>query len=287
VNPTGLTEPTHSVKAFGFLSGSENFYSFMGHFGASTDVYNHGGIGGTHVIIQIGATVNHDSSAWSSYGDGGHDELVEGHGIGVFWDSLKIVDLNGNPINGGNNADALRISEVSYRSGVNTSYGPVDYQELIFEFILQAYTNDFRVDWDECIHSTIDTVRVDTMIINNPSLPTITGPSEGSPDNEYDFTIVSTTKENLDVYYYIDWEDGEEEEWIGPYSSGEEITVSHTWNEKGTYSVRAKAKDLNDIESGWGTLSVSMPKTKSIYFPIIQQLIDKYPMIQLLFNYFL
>jgi hypothetical protein len=287
VNPTGLTDPTHSVKSPGFLSGSENFYSFMDHFGATADIYNHGGVGGTHVIVQIGTTVNHDPTAWATYGNGDHGELVEGHGIGVFWDVLKIVDLDGDPINGGNNEEALNIAEVSYREDVNTSFGPVDYQELIYEFYLIGYTSDFRVDWDQCIHATIDTLRVDSIVEEGdyPSIPNINGPSQGIPDTEYDYTFLSTTPDSIDVYYFIDWGDGETEEWIGPYASGEEVTVSHSWSETGTFVVKAKAKDIYDAESGWGKLSVKIPRTRSVSFPFLQQLIEKFPMLQLLFNY--
>jgi len=62
-----------------------------------------------------------------------------------------------------------------------------------------------------------------------------------------------------DVYYYIEWgEYSNAGEWIGPYSSGEQIILTHTWD-KGTYTIKAKAKDVYDQESEWGYLEVSVP----------------------------
>ena len=94
---------------------------------------------------------------------------------------------------------------------------------------------------------------------NPPDTPNINGPASGKAGTEYDYTFVTTDPNGDDVYYYIEWGDDQLEEWIGPYGSGEEATVSHTWIEEGTYNMRAKAKDVHDAESDWGTLEVTMP----------------------------
>ena len=150
-----LTNPTWSVKAPGFRTGTSNFYSFSGDFGATADIYNHGGLPagvGTHVIVQIGNSLNPDA------------ESFPGQGTGVYLDSLKIVDLSGSPITGGDNASALQISPIFYADEVDSSFGLVSYQELVAEFWLPGYTGDFHVDWNQKVHSLIDTLRVDSMI---------------------------------------------------------------------------------------------------------------------------
>ena len=43
---------------------------------------------------------------------------------------------------------------------------------------------------------------------------------------------------------------------------GEDAVVSHTWNENGTYTIRAKAKDIHGEESDWATSTVSTTKNK-------------------------
>lgn len=92
-----------------------------------------------------------------------------------------------------------------------------------------------------------------------PSVPSIDGPSSGEAGESYDYTLVSTDPEEDEVYYYIQWGDGEETEWLGPFASGESYLHSHTWDEEGTYIIRAKAKDIHGHESDWGTLEVTMP----------------------------
>ena len=96
---------------------------------------------------------------------------------------------------------------------------------------------------------------------NPPTTPTITGPTSGKVGEEYEYTFSTTDIDGDDIYYWIEWGDGNIEEWIGPYKSGEEVTVAHTWEEKGSYTIKAKAKDVHDAESDWGVLKVSMPKT--------------------------
>ena len=95
-----------------------------------------------------------------------------------------------------------------------------------------------------------------------PVAPTIDGATNGKAGKEYDYTFVTTDPNEDEVYYYIEWGDGNIEEWIGPYDSGEEATLSHSWDEKGTYITKVKAKDTDDLQSDWTTLEVSMPKNK-------------------------
>jgi hypothetical protein len=95
-----------------------------------------------------------------------------------------------------------------------------------------------------------------------PSAPKINGPASGKAGEEYEYTFISVDPTDDDLYYYIEWGDGETEEWIGPYSAGEEITLSHSWSRSGSHSIRAKSRDENNEESGWATLDISMPKNK-------------------------
>ena len=93
-----------------------------------------------------------------------------------------------------------------------------------------------------------------------PQAPTITGIVNGKIKIEYDYSFVSENPSGNDVFYYIDWGDGTVNEWIGPYSSGEKITVNHSWEEKGSFTVKAKTKDTTNLESDWAYLDVTMPK---------------------------
>ena len=48
---------------------------------------------------------------------------------------------------------------------MSSSFGEVDYQELIVEFWLPEYTGDFRVAFDQKVHTSLDSLRVDSMIV--------------------------------------------------------------------------------------------------------------------------
>jgi photosystem II stability/assembly factor-like uncharacterized protein len=88
-----------------------------------------------------------------------------------------------------------------------------------------------------------------------PNAPEISGPSSGIVDSEIDFTFVTTDPDGEHVSYYIEWGDGEIEDWIGPFPSGEVKTFSHIWEEIGTFEVRAKARDINNVEGDWSEIS--------------------------------
>lgn len=96
---------------------------------------------------------------------------------------------------------------------------------------------------------------------NKPDPPI--GPTEGKTRESYDFTASTNDPETDDVYYLFDWGNDELSEWIGPYSSGETCTISHSWSAKGTFDVRVRAKDVFGMQSEWSDpLTVSMPKSK-------------------------
>ena len=95
-----------------------------------------------------------------------------------------------------------------------------------------------------------------------PDAPKIDGIKRGVPGIEYNYTFVSNDIDGDSVYYYIDWNDSTTEEWIGPYESGIEVTVNHTWEEKGSYIIKAKAKDIYDSESDWANFYLEIPRNR-------------------------
>jgi len=114
-----------------------------------------------------------------------------------------------------------------------------------------------------------------------PNPPTITGPSEGKVGTAYGYNFTAIDPNGDEVFYFIDWGDTTNSGWIGPYASGEQITRSHTWSTKGTYTVKAKAKDIYGNESDWGTHEVTMPKgttyIPSLFLELIERLMERFP----------
>ncbi len=120
-----------------------------------------------------------------------------------------------------------------------------------------------------------------------PYAPMISGPGTGSPREKYNYTITTTDPNGDDVYYYVSWGDGITEEWIGPFPSGEEVIVNHTWSEKGKYEIRIRAKDNDGLRSALGSLKVSMPKNKPVNFnfDLLSWLFERFPLGSLILRY--
>jgi len=119
-----------------------------------------------------------------------------------------------------------------------------------------------------------------------PSKPKITGPKNGNTGSYYDYDFKSTDPEGDDISYYIRWGDGDSTGWTSFYSSGTEITRGHTWYESGTFTIQAKAKDEYGAESGWASLTVTMPRNRAIQRPLLN-IIEQFPILSQLLKRFL
>ena len=96
-----------------------------------------------------------------------------------------------------------------------------------------------------------------------PEPPLITGTNRGRINTSYFYNFTVHDPELDDIELLVEWGDGSMTSWLGPYDSDKIISLNHIWSEKGTYEVRAKARDTYDgSESDWSTLSVTMPKNR-------------------------
>jgi len=126
-----------------------------------------------------------------------------------------------------------------------------------------------------------DTTAVDTTYAliresnDPPGIPDIEGETHGYYGDAYDYTFIATDIDGDDIWYFIEWGDESTSGWVGPYESDEEITRSHTWDDEGTYIIRAKAKDIFDAEGEWGTLEVTMPVNQQYPFPLLQRFLER------------
>ncbi|UCF11927.1 MAG: Zn-dependent exopeptidase M28 [Thermoplasmatales archaeon] len=109
----------------------------------------------------------------------------------------------------------------------------------------------YAVKGSRLILATLAELAQSITLSDPPNAPTISGPTNGIEGLEYDFTFVTTDPNGDEVFYYIGWGDGTNSGWIGPYPSDEEVIVSNTWFEHGTYDIKAKAKDTYNAGSEW------------------------------------
>ena len=126
-------------------------------------------------------------------------------------------------------------------------------------------------EWSDAL-----TVSLFNMAPNKPSIPS--GPPNGKIGRSYTYSTSSTDPDGHQVKYGWDWDgDNVVDTWSKLAQSGDTISSSHTWEEKGDYQIKVQAKDEYDEISEWSDpLSISMPKNKSISTPFLRFL-EKYP----------
>ncbi len=82
-----------------------------------------------------------------------------------------------------------------------------------------------------------------------PDLPLINGPSTGTRLGSYEYTFKSVDPESDAIYYYINWGDDSGTIRLGPYASGEEITIAHMWITNAAYTITVFAEDIHCARS--------------------------------------
>ena len=132
------------------------------------------------------------------------------------------------------------------------------------------------------------TADVDVTVIENeppekPDKPS--GETGGKVGEKYTYSSSTTDSNGDKIWYNFSWGDGAYSGWIGPLESGEIGEASHTWDNRGNYEIRVKAKDEHGLESEWSEiLPISMPKNKvffnSVLLEILQRLMERFPLLE-------
>jgi hypothetical protein len=117
------------------------------------------------------------------------------------------------------------------------------------------------------------------IVIDNdpPNMPTITGPTSGVIGEVYQFNFTVEDPDGDNVYYYIYWDDGDTQLNFGPYASGDKITLSHSWDARETFSIKARARDSYGHFGKNGTFLVIIPKSHYIWF---NGFLERFPRLQ-------
>ena len=163
----------------------------------------------------------------------------------------------------------------------------------------EIITHNYSVSGTYTVNLTVtdndgDTDSAQTIITvspnHPPNAPTITGPAQGKIKIGTDYNFTTTDPNSDNVSYFIDWGDHTNSSWLGPYLSGVTVTESHTWTAKGTYIIKAKAKDSNGDESNWSTLQVTMPlsyepPTYLFLIWLLQRFPNAFPILRHLLGY--
>ena len=114
---------------------------------------------------------------------------------------------------------------------------------------------DDPVTWDMCFR----TYGTDNL---PPETPEIDGPASGAAGTSYDYDFSAVDPDGDEVKFHIDWGD-ETSEWSDFTSSETTITVSHTWEEQGDYTITVYAQDSNGFDGPESTLPITMPRFRA------------------------
>lgn len=128
-----------------------------------------------------------------------------------------------------------------------------------------------NTDWDYCFRTYAETDE------NHPPEKPLRpiGESKGKTGDEYIYASSATDPDGDRLCYLWDWGDGTNSDWLGPYDSGQVITVNHTWEKWGYYEIKVKAKDEWGVESDWSDpliVIMSSPQRSHVYSPILSHL---------------
>ena len=163
-----------------------------------------------------------------------------------------------------------------YTSGEEVSASHIWTEIGDYEIRVKAHDGKRKSNWSEPL----------TFYVTSPppDAPSIDGPTSGKPGESYNFTFNSVDPDGYDLYYYINWGDGAEEEWNGPHPSGEDFVIDHSFPSKKTFTIEAKAKDISNAESNWSYFDIKIPRTRANFNPLFHWFLDQFPLLEKLLN---
>jgi len=117
-----------------------------------------------------------------------------------------------------------------------------------------------------------------TSLNQPPSPPDIDGPTTVKAMISYQWNFTSVDPDNDDVFYQINWGDNVISNWSGPYTSGEPDPESHVYQIKGTYTIKARAKDASGAVSDWTPFGIRVPLLfEQPHFRFLYWLCEQFP----------
>lgn len=127
------------------------------------------------------------------------------------------------------------------------------------------------------------TTKMSTSTIDNhpPTMPEIRGPTFVRPGIHY-WTFRAFDPDGDDVSYEVEWGDGWYGDiWYGWYASHEVISLGHDYQGYyGYIKLLARAKDIHNATSDWGTISIVLPENyhmpNSLILPFLSRFMERF-----------
>jgi len=164
----------------------------------------------------------------------------------------------------------------------NGSAGGIKLHEAVFRGALWGHTT--WVNLSEIITTEKIPHDFNFQLLKENQKPkafTIIGPSTGKAGEELTFIFNSVDPDGDQVKYIIEWGDTNTEE-TGFNPSGQDVTVSHTWSTKGTYTIKAKAQDSLGLNGPETTKTITIKKSKTLNLPYFKTIQNHQNLLQIL-----
>jgi len=120
------------------------------------------------------------------------------------------------------------------------------------------HTITFHVKDDKGLWSEPANMSLDIVENIAPNPPVVAGPIKAKVREMVEYHFITSDMNGDQVLYFVEWGDDTNNDWIGPFQSDEDVILEHVWDSRGSYIIRAKAKDVFGHESEWSTYAISM-----------------------------
>jgi hypothetical protein len=122
---------------------------------------------------------------------------------------------------------------------------------------------------------------IKVLVNRPPDKPKICGPRIVELGMKYTYTIKGTDPDNDDLREFIvDWGDGYGYGLQGTFPSGTVKDFEHFWSENGTFTVKARVRDIYWVSSDWATIKVFVPRNKIVNNLWFDCFSDRFPILE-------
>ncbi|MBN1860909.1 MAG: carboxypeptidase regulatory-like domain-containing protein [Candidatus Thermoplasmatota archaeon] len=246
------------------------------------------------------ASANGENYQWHLAYNGSYANLIETHTSfqptyasalseaalvwpGTLWELQREISISGHVTDSATGAPlvaTITLEGVTFTNGEHYMSEPRFGRYHLF-LPPGTYTVNFSAPGYESQNHQVTVTLTSTEILevpltrpnSPPCAPIIDGTTTGFTGKLYEYCFSTNDPDNNDVEYFVDWGDGSNSSWTGPFESGQEVTVVRYWSTAGTFHVKVKARDPLHEESSWSSpLDVNIfTLTRSTMFGLIRE----------------
>jgi hypothetical protein len=132
----------------------------------------------------------------------------------------------------------------------------------------------------------LNMTRTKKVIVDHPpNPPEIKGPKYVKKGDTCNYSVKGTDPDGDDLnLFFVRWPEGWGVGLGGQFPSGTIKYFHHTWNNNGTFIIRAKVRDVYDVSSDWTEFEVKVTNDKSTSTSLLLRFLERFPLLNLLLH---